>query len=148
MIGCQAPFDFDVSVKDIYSAVMTGAQLVLIPKEYFSTPPRLLDYLCERKVTTLTWAVSALTLVSSLKGLKYRIPEHVNKVMFSGEAMPPKQLKLWQEALPDAPVCQSVRPHGDHLQLYILPDRESVRRRGEDPGSEMHFRGENGISPR
>ena len=102
VIGCQAPFDFDVSVKDIYSAVMTGAQLVLIPKEYFSTPPRLLDYLCERKVTTLIWAVSALTLVSSLKGLKYRIPEHVNKVMFSGEAMPPKQLKLWQEALPDA----------------------------------------------
>ena len=54
------------------------------------------------RVTTLTWAVSALTLVSSLKGLKYRVPEHVNKVMFSGEAMPPKQLRLWQEALPNA----------------------------------------------
>lgn len=36
-IGNQAPFDFDVSVKDIYSCVMTGATLVLIPKEYFST---------------------------------------------------------------------------------------------------------------
>ena len=102
VIGNQAPFDFDVSVKDIYSSVMTGADLVLIPKEYFSTPPRLLDYLCERKVTTLTWAVSALTLVSSLKGLKYRIPEHVDKIMFSGEAMPPKQLRMWQEALPNA----------------------------------------------
>ena len=41
VIGNQAPFDFDVSVKDIYSSIMTGAQLVLIPKEYFSTPPRL-----------------------------------------------------------------------------------------------------------
>ena len=102
VIGNQAPFDFDVSVKDIYSSLMTGAELALIPKEYFSTPPRLLDYLCERRVTTLTWAVSALTLVSSLKGLKYRVPEHVNKVMFSGEAMPPKQLRLWQEALPNA----------------------------------------------
>lgn len=102
IVGNQAPFDFDVSVKDIYSSVMTGAELVLIPKRYFSTPPRLLDYLCEKKVTTLTWAVSALTLVSSLKGLKYRIPEHVDKVMFSGEAMPPKQLRMWQEALPDA----------------------------------------------
>lgn len=102
VIGNQAPFDFDVSVKDIYSSVMTGAELVLIPKEYFSTPPRLLDYLCEKKVTTLTWAVSALTLVSSLKGLKYRIPEYVDKIMFSGEAMPPKQLRMWQEALPKA----------------------------------------------
>ena len=102
VIGNQAPFDFDVSVKDIYSSVMTGAGLVLIPKEYFSTPPRLLDFLCEKNVTTLTWAVSALTLVSSLKGLRYRIPEKVNKIMFSGEAMPPKQLRIWQEALPDA----------------------------------------------
>ena len=102
VIGNQAPFDFDVSVKDIYSSLMTGAELALIPKEYFSTPPRLLDYLCEKNVTTLTWAVSALTFVSSLKGLKYRIPESVNKVMFSGEAMPPKQLRAWQEALPHA----------------------------------------------
>lgn len=102
VLGNQAPFDFDVSVKDIYSAVMTGAELALIPKQYFSTPPRLLDDLCERRVTTLIWAVSALTLVSSLKGLAYRVPEQVNKVMFSGEAMPPKQLRLWQDALPDA----------------------------------------------
>lgn len=102
VIGNQAPFDFDVSVKDIYSSIMTGAQLVLIPKEYFSTPPRLLDYLCDKKVTNLTWAVSALTLVSALKGLNYRVPESVKRVMFSGEAMPPKQLRIWQEKLPDA----------------------------------------------
>ena len=102
IIGNQAPFDFDVSVKDIYSSIMTGAQLVLIPKEYFSTPPRLLDYLCDKKVTNLTWAVSALTLVSALKGLNYRVPESVKRVMFSGEAMPAKQLRIWQEKLPDA----------------------------------------------
>ena len=102
VIGNQAPFDFDVSVKDIYSSIMTGAQLVLIPKEYFSTPPRLLDYLCDKKVTNLTWAVSALTLVSALKGLNYRVPESVKRVMFSGEAMSPKQLRIWQEKLPDA----------------------------------------------
>lgn len=102
VIGNQAPFDFDVSVKDIYSCAVTGATLALIPKEYFSMPPRLLDYLCGKKVTTLIWAVSALTLVSALKGLDYRVPESVNKVLFSGEAMPPKQLRIWQDALPDA----------------------------------------------
>ena len=63
-IGNQAPFDFDVSVKDIYAALMTGAALILIPKQMFSSPPMLLDYLCSKKVTSLTWAVSALTLVS------------------------------------------------------------------------------------
>lgn len=101
-IGNQAPFDFDVSVKDIYASVMTGACLVLIPKRMFCTPPLLLDYLSNKKVTTLIWAVSALTLVSSLKGLRYKVPADVKRVMFSGEVMPVKQLKLWQEALPKA----------------------------------------------
>lgn len=101
-IGNQAPFDFDVSVKDIYSAVMTGACIVLIRKELFSSPPKLLDYLCGQQVTVLTWAVSALTLISSLRGLNYRVPKTVRIVMFSGETMPPKQLRMWQDALPDA----------------------------------------------
>lgn len=101
-IGNQAPFDFDVSVKDIYSAMMTGATLVLIPRELFSTPPRLLDYLCEKKVTTIIWAVSALSLVSMLKGLDYKIPSDIKRVMFSGEVMPIKQLTRWQKALPEA----------------------------------------------
>ena len=61
-IGNQAPFDFDVSVKDIYSSLMTGASLYLIPRDDFRTPARLLDQLCEKKITTLIWAVSALCL--------------------------------------------------------------------------------------
>lgn len=101
-IGNQAPFDFDVSVKDIYSGVMTGASLVLIPERMFTMPPILLEYLSNRKVTTLIWAVSALTLLSSLKGLQYRIPREIRRILFSGEAMPAKQLRIWQEALPEA----------------------------------------------
>lgn len=102
VIGNQAPFDFDVSVKDIYAALKTGATLVLIPRELFSQPARLLDFLCEHKVTTLIWAVSALCLVSTFHGLDYKTPETVNKVLFSGEVMPEKHLKAWREHLPEA----------------------------------------------
>ena len=101
IIGNQAPFDFDVSVKDIYSAWMTGASLLLIPREYFSTPPRLLDYICDNHVTNLTWAVSALCIISGLKGFGYRVPTELKRVMFSGEVMPIKQLTIWQENLPE-----------------------------------------------
>lgn len=101
VIGNQAPFDFDVSVKDIYSAWMTGASLLLIPREYFSTPPRLLDYICDNHVTNLTWAVSALCIISGLKGFGYRVPTELKRVMFSGEVMPIKQLTIWQENLPE-----------------------------------------------
>ena len=49
----------------------------------------------------MTWAVSALCLLSSLKGLDYKKPETVRKILFSGEVMPEGQLKRWMEALPD-----------------------------------------------
>lgn len=102
IIANQAPFDFDVSVKDIYSALKTGATLLIIPKELFSKPAELLDYIADNNTTTMIWAVSALCLITTFHGLNYRVPETVNKVMFSGEVMPLKHLKQWVEKLPDA----------------------------------------------
>ena len=85
VIGNQAPWDFDVSVKDIYSGLMCGATVQIIPRKLFSFPTKLLDYLCEREVTTLIWAVSALCIITTLKGFEYRVPEKIRKVMFSGK---------------------------------------------------------------
>ncbi|MDG3131954.1 amino acid adenylation domain-containing protein [Streptococcus suis] len=101
IIGNQAPFDFDVSVKDIYSTIKTGATLVIIPKQYFLSPAQLLDFICNKSITTMTWAVSALCLISSFHGLDYRIPSSIKRILFSGEQMPLKHLKYWMEKLPN-----------------------------------------------
>ena len=77
----QAPFDFDVSVKDIFSGIFTGATVHLVPKAYFSFPTKLLDYLEEREITTLIWAVSALCIISTLNGFSYKIPSKLKKIM-------------------------------------------------------------------
>ena len=92
IIANQAPFDFDVSVKDIYSALKVGAHLVIVPRSLFGAPVELIDFLCENKVTVMTWAVSALCLISTLHGLDYKTPETVRKILFSGEVMPYKHL--------------------------------------------------------
>lgn len=102
VIANQAPFDFDVSVKDIYSMLNTGATMRLVPREFFSQPTMLMDYLCDTSATVLIWAVSAMCFVSIMNGFDYRMPEHIHLVMFSGEVMPPKQLGVWQKALPAA----------------------------------------------
>lgn len=102
IIGNQAPWDFDVSVKDIYSTISTGATMQIIPKQYFSTPAKLLDFLCERHVSTIIWAVSAVCIISTLKGFEYKVPTDIKKVMFSGEVMPVKHLNIWKNYLPDA----------------------------------------------
>ncbi len=102
VLGNQAPFDFDVSVKDIYSCLKTGATIVLIPKSYFMFPQNVVDMLDDNGVTTLIWAVSALCMLNRLHGLKYKVPSKINKIMFSGEAMPIKQLNAWRAYYPDA----------------------------------------------
>ena len=102
VIGNQAPWDFDVSVKDIYSGLKTGARVEIIPKRMFSFPTQLLDFLCERQVTTLIWAVSALCIITTLRGFEYKVPHQIQKVLFSGETMPIKHLNLWRKYLPNA----------------------------------------------
>ena len=102
VIANQAPFDFDVSVKDIYSALRVGATLVIVPKRFFSAPVQLIDYLCANKITVMIWAVSALCLISTFHGLDYRTPETVRKIIFSGEVMPHKHLITWMRHLTNA----------------------------------------------
>lgn len=102
VIGNQAPWDFDVSVKDIFSAARVGAAIRLIPKKYFSLPVDLVTLLDKDKVTTLTWAVSALVILSSRGALEKLAPKYINKILFSGEVMPVKQYNIWRGFYPDA----------------------------------------------
>ena len=87
-------------VKDVFGALSLGATVHLIPRDFFSVPTQLLDYLVERKPTVLVWAVSALCFVSIMRGFDYAVPDTVRLVAFSGEVMPIKQLDRWRTALP------------------------------------------------
>lgn len=125
VIGNQAPFDFDVSVKDIYSCLYMGATMQIIPKTFFSFPAKLLDYLEDRKVTTLIWAVSALCIVTTVNGFKYKRPSYINKIIFSGEVMPIKHLNLWREQYPDAMFVNVYGPTEITCNCtYYIVDRE------------------------
>lgn len=125
VIGNQAPFDFDVSVKDIYSCLKTGATLVIIPKAYFMFPNKVTDMLDDNKVTTLIWAVSALVLLNRLHALKYKVPSAINKIMFSGEVMPIKQLNAWRSFYPNATFVNLYGPTEITCNcMYYVVDRE------------------------
>lgn len=102
VIGNQAPFDFDVSVKDIYSTIKVGATMHIVPKQHFSFPKNLIECLNKNNITTIIWAVSALSIAASLGALKNTTPLYLNKIMFSGEVMPVKHLNEWRRACPEA----------------------------------------------
>lgn len=101
--GNQAPFYFDNSVLDIYTAIKTGATIYLIPKELFSQPVLLLEYLKKNKITTIFWVPSAMIIVANLHALKkVDLSETLKKILFAGEVMPNKQLNIWRKHIPDA----------------------------------------------
>ncbi len=102
VFGNQAPFDFDVSVKDIYTGLRCGARVELLEKSLFSFPVQLLDRLEERGVNTLVWAVSALVIISTIDALAEKRPEKLANILFSGETMPIRHLTYWRQHYPDA----------------------------------------------
>lgn len=125
VIGNQAPWDFDVSVKDIYSGLKTGTTVQIIPKQMFSFPTKLIDYLIEREVTILIWAVSALCIISTLNGFEYKVPDKIKKILFSGEAMPVKHLNIWRKYLPDVMYVNIYGPTEITCNCtYYIIDRE------------------------
>ena len=101
VMGNQAPFYFDCSVKDIYQTLKAGATAHIIPKKLFMTPVNLIDFLNEKKVTALIWATSGFHLVAASKVLEKRKPLYLRVVAPGGEAMNARYLNAWREALPD-----------------------------------------------
>lgn len=100
--GNQAPFDFDVSVKDIYNALKCGGTVQVLPKKLFKMPKLLVSYLCEKKVNTLIWAVSAFRIVADFKTLEEGELPKLRNIMFSGEVMPVRALNYWMDKIPQA----------------------------------------------
>lgn len=125
VFGNQAPFDFDVSVKDIYSTIYCGASMHIIPRICFSMPKLLVEVLDEKKITTIIWAVSALCIVAGINAFKHKVPQSLNKILFSGEVMPIKMLNIWRKYFPDAMFVNLYGPTEITCNcLYYIIERE------------------------
>ena len=125
IIGNQAPFDFDVSTKDIYVCLSKGASLEVIPKKLFSLPGLLVQYLDDRKITTIFWAVSAMRIIENFKAFDKMTPGYLRQIMFSGEVMSNKVLNYWRRYIPDAMYVNLYGPTEITCNCtYYIVDRE------------------------
>lgn len=101
VLGNQAPFFFDLSVKDLYTTLKTGATTYILPKKCFLFPVLLMRELDRQKITTLSWATSAFHLVANSGVLEKYAPSFLKRVILGGEALQARQLNLWRRALPE-----------------------------------------------
>ena len=125
VFGNQAPFDFDVSVKDIYSTLYCGATMHIIPKACFSMPKLLVNELNQREISTVIWAVSALCILSRVNAFQLLVPHSLKKILFSGEVMPVKMLNIWRKYLPNAMYVNLYGPTEITCNcMYYIIDRD------------------------
>lgn len=96
IFGSQTPFYFSMSVATMFSVIIAGASLVVIPKQYFTFPAKLIDFMNDNKINTIYWVPSAMKIVANYDLLKEKKFKHLKKVLFCGEVMPTKQLNYWR----------------------------------------------------
>lgn len=95
VFGSQTPLYFSMSVTDFYSTVKCGCTYHMIPKRYFAFPIPLIDYLDAKKVNTIYWVPTAISVLSNWKAFDVKKPSYLKTVLFAGEVMPTKQLNYW-----------------------------------------------------
>ncbi len=100
VFGNQTPLYFDAYLKELIPTLKYGATTYLIPKGLFLTPLLLVAYLNEKKINTLCWVVSALTMISAFRTFDTIKPVYLRTIAFASEVFPLRQLKIWREALP------------------------------------------------
>lgn len=100
ILGNQAPFYFDNSIFDIYSCLLTGAKMIIIPETLFMFPLKLPEFVRDNHITTIFWVPTVMINVANSGVLsEIELPELKN-VAFCGEVMPNTQLNIWRKAQP------------------------------------------------
>lgn len=99
--GSQTPFYFSMSILDVFSTVVAGATLFIIPKICFIFPLSLIEFLDDNKINSIYWVPTALNIIADFDTFSTAKPSYLKKVLFAGESMPVKQLNYWIEHLPD-----------------------------------------------
>ncbi len=92
-VANHAPYNFDLSTFDIFSAVRTGATMCPVPERVRMFPYQLATFVAQERISVWYSVPSALVMMQ----LRGQLPEHdlsaLRHVIFAGEVMPMPALK-------------------------------------------------------
>jgi amino acid adenylation domain-containing protein len=96
----HAPFNFDLSVFDIFVAVKAGAAISLVPEGLSVFPVQLSSFIQDQRITVWYSVPTVLTLLQSRGQLDQRDLSSLRWVLFAGEVFPTKHLRALMQKLP------------------------------------------------
>ena len=98
----HAPFHFDLSVFDIYAAILHGGCICLVPPALSIFPKSLADFI-ERESITVWYSVPSILIQLVLYGgLQERQLSGLKYIIFAGEVFPTKYLSQLMDQVPKA----------------------------------------------
>ncbi len=125
VFGNQTPLYVDACLKELYPTLKFGATTYLVPKSLFMFPLKLVEFLNEKKINTVCWVVSALTMISAFGALEKEIPKYLHTIAFGSEVFPIKQFRLWRKHLPVARFVNLYGPtEATGMSCYYEVNRE------------------------
>lgn len=98
----HAPFNFDLSVFDLYGAFEAGALVVLVPEEIAASGRGLLELVDREQISVWYSVPSALTLMVERGGQDHRGWSALRRIIFAGEPFPIDALRRLRAAAPHA----------------------------------------------
>ncbi|MGY0057711.1 amino acid adenylation domain-containing protein [Streptomyces sp. LZ34] len=101
-ISCHLQMHFDGSLWDVYAALLSGAQLHLVPKSASLTPGLLVEFLKDARITQFLSVPSVLSAIARRDVLsEYELPD-LRRVLWGGEVFPPEDVSYWLRKVPHA----------------------------------------------
>jgi amino acid adenylation domain-containing protein len=105
-----APFHFDMSTFDVFSALTSGARLCVAPDEFLLFPNRLLGLLEEEGITVWKVVPSLFAYMERTGCLGSGRMRSLRRLLFGGEALHPKRVARWMALYPDTAFYNAYGP--------------------------------------
>lgn len=113
-----APLHFDLSVFDIFVAIMTGATVVLVPPEHSTFPAMLTRIVNDYHVTVWYSVPSALTMMLTRGGFEKHNYPTLRLILFAGEVFPIRYFQQLREHT-HARLCNLYGPTETNVCTYF-----------------------------
>lgn len=128
----QAPFSFDLSVMDLYGALLTGSTLFCITRDEIASPRALFARLQGAPLTVWVSTPSFARFCLAERSFTQELLPNVRSFLFCGETLAPAIARALLERFPEAEVWNTYGPTETTVAVTAVRVTKEMAR-GEEP---------------